>query len=401
MARPTVAVLFLFLVTTGPTAAACTVTCRYACVKRPTCYAMAMRVRTVGDPLPPSARRLLARHGFELAEGATEGIVTLADGHLVLTLPIDQEAAAEDAQPAGKAQVVRPAGGTGAAAPSMTPTGASAGVASLSAVAASAAAAHRRRHGQRTGPRPAKPRRETAQRIADCRAEGKSLRQIVETLEDEDLEPPGGGTWYATTVKRIVDMGVAETRLVLRRVGNVLADIEGQGSVTEQQLAEIGKRHLFHHHRLLHAFEREVGAPYVGRFTPVLKRSGTRYRVSRKGSRLLALWQRSEDIDDRIEQLLLDVAREHDGSLEVAALEAWCTNHALSIDDLVPRFLAVANGRLALTTQGREIASTWRRIVDPDPRERLDIDFWPEPHEERRLPPTWDWEDDPLAVLGK
>jgi hypothetical protein len=340
-----------------------------------------MRIQPVGERLPPSARRLLAQHGFELAEGETEGVVTLADGRLVLTLPLVEDAAA--------------------AAPSMTPRGAADGVASLSALAASAAAAHRRRHGQRTGPRPAKPRRETAQRIADCRAEGESLRQIAETLEAEGLEPPGGGTWYATTVKRVVDMGVAETRLVLRRVGNVLADIEAQGSVTEPELAEVGARHLFHHHRLLRAFERKVGAPYVGRFTPVLKRAGSRYKISKKGSRLLALWQRSEEIDDRIEQLLLDVARKHDGSLDAAALDEFCANQSLSVDEFVPRFLAGAGTQLTLTPQGQEVASTWRRIVDPDPRERLDIDFWPEPHEERRLPPTWDWEDDPLSILGK
>ena len=349
-----------------------TVTSCYGRVKLPTCYGMPMRVRPIGDPLPPSARKLLARHGFELDKRAAEGVVTLADGHLVLTLPIEEDAGAFDT-----------------------------GGASLSAVAASAAAAHRRRHGQRNGPRPAKPRRETAQRIADCRAEGKSLRQIAETLQAEDLEPPGGRTWYATTVKRVVDMGVAETRLVLRRVGNVLADIDAQGPVTEQELAELGKKHLFHHHRLLHAFEREVGAPYVGRFTPVLKRSGSRYQVSKKGARLLALWQRSEEIDDHVEQLLLDLSREHGGSLDVATLEALCAEQALSTEDLVPRFLGGADSRLVLTAEGREVASTWRRIVDPDPRQRLDIDFWPEPHEERRLPPTWDWEDDPLAVLGR
>ena len=35
--------------------------------------------------------------------------------------------------------------------------------------------------------------------------------------------------------------------------------------------------------------------------------------------------------------------------------------------------------------------------TDPDPRERLDIDFWPNEEEEGSLDPNWDWAEDPLS----
>ena len=49
-----------------------------------------------------------------------------------------------------------------------------------------------------------------------------------------------------------------------------------------------------------------------------------------------------------------------------------------------------------LRTAGAEVAAGWDQLVNDDPRKRLDIDYWPEPQEERQLRPDWDWEDDPL-----
>jgi hypothetical protein len=339
-----------------------------------------MRLRHEGTPLPDSATRLLTDHGFTVVErGRAAGSVRLVEDTLVLALPVSGEATphAEGAA----AGLTWLGGGTIA-----TSAGISAGVV--------AAAANRRKRGQRTGPRPVKPRRGALERIAVLRAEGRSLRDIASVLEAEGYEPASGKTWWATTVKRTEEAGVAETRIVLRRVGQILAEVRARGSVGEDELRALGREYRFHHHRLLRAFEEEVGAPYLGRFTPVLRRRGSRYAVSSKGLTLLAMWDRSEVIDDDVEDILLDVSRSN--RMTEKDLVAWCNATGVAREELVPRFLTGAQ-ELTLTDEGREVADTWRRIVDPDPRERLDIDFWPTPDAESRLSAGWDWEDDPLV----
>jgi hypothetical protein len=233
------------------------------------------------------------------------------------------------------------------------------------------------------------------ERIAVLRAEGRSLRDIAGVLEAEGYEPASAKTWYATTVKRAQEAGVAETRIVLRRLGQILAEIHARGSVDDDELRELGREHRFHHHRLLRAFEKRVGSPYLGRFTPVLDRQDGRYVVSSKGLELLAMWERSETIDDDVEDVLLSVRRRTRTTDK--DLFVLCIRHGVAVEELVPRFLT--GGTVTeLTDEGRQLADTWRRIVDPDPRERLDIDFWPTPEEEAHLNPGWDWEDDPLTV---
>jgi hypothetical protein len=351
-----------------------------------------MDVCTVGSALSPAALRLLEKHGFHHTDGAAEAFATVVDDRLVLSLPLTS--APDEHRPSRGAGIAALLGFARLRYPEVI-------AASAGSLAATAAAEQRRRQGQRTGPRPAKPRRETAERIADLRAAGASYRDIAKTLTAEGVPSPGGNPrWHATTVKRVTDAGIAETRLVLRRLGGLLADVKAAGEVSEEQLAALGSEHRFHHHRLLRAFEEGVGAPYVGRFVPSLRRVDGRFALSERGAALLALWERSEELDDRLEDMLLEWSASSPGQLDqIAAGRRW--DAELLDEALRLGFVRRTRQRLSLTKRGLEVAETWRRVVDPDPRERLDIDFWPEPHEERRLPPTWDWEDDPLPLSGR
>jgi hypothetical protein len=338
-----------------------------------------MRLRVEGAPLPDVVVMLLSHHGFEVVRDAqADGSVRLEEDKIVLTLPgPDEDALA--------AQAVSALNMLAAALPDA--------VAALSA-SAKAAAAARRRRGRRTGPRPVKPRRRALERIAVLRAEGSSLRDIARVLEAEGYPPPSGKTWYATTVKRAQETGLAETRIVLKRLGQILAEIHARGSVDDAELRELGREHGFHHHRLHRVFEERVDPPRTGRFTPLLHHEGGRYLASPKGLEMLAMWQCSEKIHDEIGAFLLSVRRRPMTSEKAFFL--LCLEKGVTVDEVVPRFLT-SGARAELTDEGKQVADTWRRIVDPDPRERLDIDFWPTPEEEERLNPDWDWEDDPLA----
>jgi hypothetical protein len=338
-----------------------------------------MRLRLEGPPLPDVAVMLLNEHGFSVVDrDQADGAVRLVEGTLVLSLPVPDE----------DLLVAR-----GISAMEMLARALPA-AAAMSA-GATAAAAQRRRRGQRTGPRPVKPRRGALERIAVLRAEGRSLREIAGVLEAEGYEPASAKTWYATTVKRAQEAGVAETRIVLRRLGQILAEVHARGSVDEDELRELGREHRFHHHRLLRTAEERVCSQDRGRFTPVLDRRDGRYVVSSKGLELLAMWKRSETIEDEVKDALLSVRRRT--RISDKGLFVLCVEHGLAVEELVPRFLT--GGKVAeLTDEGRQVADAWQRIVDPDPRERLDIDFWPKPEDEARLNPGWDWEDDPLTV---
>ena len=338
-----------------------------------------MRLRHEGAPLPDLVVMLLSQHDFEVVSDAqAEGSVRLAEDKVVLTLPVPDE----DALVAQAVSALK-----------MLPAALPGAVAALSA-GATAAAEARRKRGQRTGPRPVKPRQQVLERIAVLRAEGSSLRDIARVLETEGYPPASGKTWYATTVKRAHETGLAETRIVLKRLGQILAAIQARGSVDDDELRELGREHGFHHHRLQRAFEERVDPPRTSRFTPILHREGGRYTASPKGLDLLAIWQLSEKIHDEIGAFLLSVSRRPMTSEK--ALVLLCLENAVTPEEVVPRFLT-SGARANLTDEGQHVADAWRRIVDPDPRERLDIDFWPTPEEEERLNPGWDWEDDPLA----
>lgn len=344
-----------------------------------------------GDALSQAAVELLTQHGFELVEGGAAGLVTQVGDELVLTLPVDGPK-----RRASGLSVASVAGIAALGAAAIPVAGFAAAPAAAAAVAAAAAAEQRRRLGRRTGPRPTKPRRATVEAIAQMQAEGKSLHAIAAELQALGIRAPGGGRWYATTVKRAQDAMLAETTVVLRRLGSLLDDLDDR-ELSEKQLAELGAHYRFHHHRLLRAFELGVGAPYVGRYVPVVERRGELFATSAKGSELMQLWRRSEELDDAVEAALLDVSRAGD-RVPFQVLEAIVQQHGVGIDELAPRLVRKARNTWRLTEEGQEIAATWRRIADPDPRERLDIDFWPSPDEEDLLAPTWDWEDDPLIV---
>lgn len=338
------------------------------------CYTM--RLRPEIAPLPDLVVMLLNRHDFEVVDDAqADGSVRLVEDKVVLTLPMPDE----DALYARAVSALK-----------LLPDA----VTALPAGAAAAAAARRKRRGQRTGPRPVKPRRRVLERIAVLQAEGSSLRDIARVLEAEGHRPASGETWYATTVKRAQEAGVAETRIVLKRVGQILAEVQARGSVNDDELRELGREHRFHHHRLHRAFEQRVDPSRTGRFTPVLDHEGGRYTVSSKGLDLLAMWQQSENIDDEVEAVLLSVRRRPVTTDK--ALFVLCIENDVAVEEVVPRFVT-SGAQAKLTDEGKQVADTWRRIVDPDPRERLDIEFWPTPEEEARLNPGWDWEDDPLA----
>ena len=252
------------------------------------------------------------------------------------------------------------------------------------------AMAERRERGQRVGPRPAKPsRRLTEEVVARQRGPGQSLRAIADSLNERD-EPTlkGTGKWHPASVKRLIDGSRAETRIVLRRLAGLLGDLQQRQPVDDDELARLGGQHGFHHHRLWLAFEREARSYFSGLIPPVEKTPGG-YVVSEQGAELLRIWKRSEELDDTLEALCLAL-EEAGGAVDPQASGAMCAKRNLDASD-VPSSLVdydAANGRFTLTADGRDIAQVWRRLASSDPRERLDIDFWPEAHEEEQLPPT-------------
>lgn len=257
----------------------------------------------------------------------------------------------------------------------------------------------RRRAGKRVGRRPHKPRKDITQRIADLRP--RSYREVADVLNREGVASPQGKRWYPATVRRAVRASREETRMVLRRLGNLLAEIDARGTVTEEELEQLGRTYEFHHNRLWLAFQPgiEYGAPYSRRYAPPVRRIGKRYGLSKQGKTLLRVWKRSEELDDRLEGLLL-AARRTAGpkGLDPASFGALCAEYGFDSGEVPARYLRFDNstGRFSLTDEGEEVAEIWDAITNDEPRRRLDIDYWPEPGEERNLSETWDWADDPL-----
>ena len=44
----------------------------------------------------------------------------------------------------------------------------------------------------------------TIQRMGALRDEGKSIRETIKVLEDDEIRPKRGGTWHPTTIRRIL-----------------------------------------------------------------------------------------------------------------------------------------------------------------------------------------------------
>jgi hypothetical protein len=122
--------------------------------------------------------------------------------------------------------------------------------------------------------------------------------------------------------------------------------------------------------------------------------------LSERGRHLVDVWKRSEELDDRLEALLLDMRREGgvDG-LDPAGFGAQCAARDIEPADVPDGLVDFDRSavRFCLTREGGVVAEIWDAITNDDPRHRLDIDYWPEPDEEKALSPTWDWADDPLA----
>jgi hypothetical protein len=53
--------------------------------------------------------------------------------------------------------------------------------------------------------------RATIARMVELRAAGRSLREIIATLEAEGRPPPRGDTWYPGTVRRILARELDQT----------------------------------------------------------------------------------------------------------------------------------------------------------------------------------------------
>jgi hypothetical protein len=258
-------------------------------------------------------------------------------------------------------------------------------------------AEQRRRSGHRRGPRPHKPPRALIEQICSRLDDGVSYRTIADEMRARNEPTPNGGTWWPATVKRLIDTSLKETRIVLTRLGSLLADIDAAGSVTHDQLVDLGNRHKFHHRRLLEAFEAGRSAPQREGFTPPVERQRKRYVLSASGRRLLEVWRRSELLDDRVEDVALGLYRQGGTrGVSPAIYERVCSTAGVAIADVPTTYVEFRpeTGAFHLTDEGVEVAQTWSQVVDRDPNKRLDIDFWPESHEETD---RWDWEDDPLA----
>jgi hypothetical protein len=322
-----------------------------------------------------------------------------------------------DVTPEGWASLVLPAGGhaTEAERQQLAPALAAAGTTAITAasgVAGFAAAsvllrsaikqtmAERRQRGQRVGPRPVKPSRRLTELVIDRQRDGDSLRAIADALNAAG-EPTlkGTGQWHPASVKRLIDGSRTETRVVLRRLAGVLTDLERQQPVDTDHLEQLGREHGFHHHRLWLAFERGYGKPYESGLIPPVHKGPDGFTVSDQGDELLRIWERSEQLDDAIEALCMDLD-DAGGATDPQAFGTLCAKHARDASDIPQELVTYnpASGRFELTDDGTDVARIWRRLASSDPRERLDIDFWPEAHEEAQLRPDWDWDDDPFAA---
>jgi hypothetical protein len=271
----------------------------------------------------------------------------------------------------------------------------------LMSTAVEQAMAERRQRGQRVGPRPAKPSRRLIEDVIDQQRDPtRSLRAIADSL-NKRREPTlkGAGKWHPASVKRLIDSRRAETRIVLRRLAGLLDELQRHQPVDDDALARLGKEHSFHHHRLWLAFERGFGHPYCSGLIPPVKKTPGGYVVSEQGAELLRIWKRSEELDDALQPFCLEI-EDAGGALDPQTYGATCAEHNLDASDVPPSLVDydTTNGRFTLTTDGHAVAQVWRRLAATDPRERLDIDFWPQAHEEEQLPPDWDWEDDPLVA---
>jgi hypothetical protein len=367
---------------------------------------------TGGDAQIP-ARSIAKRHGVRVVgvaaspedaaprveAGEAEGILDVTPGGWVsLVLPAGGLLS--------PAEVENLASGLKVAATAMTAVGAistdgaSAGLLLMSA-AVEQAMAERRQRGQRVGPRPAKPPRRLIEDVIDQQRDPKrSLRAIADSLNERG-EPTlkGTGKWHPASVKRLIDGSRAETRIILRRLGGLLDELQQHQPVDDDALARLGVKHGFHHHRLWLAFERGFGHPYCSGLIPPVEKTPGGYVVSQQGAELLRIWKRSEELDDALQPFCLEI-QDAGGALDPQTYGAICAEHNLDASQ-VPSSLVdydTTNGRFTLTTDGHEVAQVWRRLAATDPRERLDIDFWPQAHEEEQLRPDWDWEDDPLVA---
>jgi hypothetical protein len=271
----------------------------------------------------------------------------------------------------------------------------------LMSTAVEQAMAERRQRGQRVGPRPAKPSRRLIEDVIDQQRDPtRSLRVIADSLNERG-EPTlkGTGKWHPASVKRLIDGSRAETRIVLRRLAGLLDELQQHQPVDDDALARLGVQHGFHHHRLWLAFERGFGHPYCSGLVPPVEKTPGGYVVSQQGAELLRIWKRSEELDDALQPFCLEI-EDAGGALDPQTYGAICAEHNLDASDVPPSLVDydTTNGRFTLTADGHDVAQVWRRLAATDPRERLDIDFWPEAHEEEQLPPDWDWEDDPLVA---
>jgi recombinase len=355
-----------------------------------------------------------ARHGLHVDRdlGRVDeqiGVLEIRDAMAVVILPIDAEA--PDAGPTVAATAVAAAAGelsTGRRAAS-APGIRGAVVGALPAISVGLASAliaqramrrqaeDRRKSGLRRGPRPHKPPRALIEVISSRLDEGASYRMIADELTAAGTPTPSGGSWWPATVKRLLDTSLKETRIVLTRLGSLLADVAAADSLSHDDLVALGERHRFHHRRLLEAFESGWSAPHTAGFTPPIQRQGNRYTLSENGKHLLAIWERSEQLDDRIEDIVLGLQR-HGGTRGTTptVFERLCSTAGVAVADVPAEYVEFRTdtGAFHLTDEGADVARTWAKVVDRDPNKRLDIDFWPESHEEAA---RWDWEDDPLT----
>ena len=333
-----------------------------------------------------------------VAEGEVDGILDVTpEGWALLVLP-----AAGAAGPSERADL--------AAALTTTATRAMAAADGLTGPADAASLlvrtairqsmAERRQRGQRVGPRPVKPPRRLIEDVIDQQRDPmRSLRAIADDLNERG-EPTlkGTGKWHPASVKRLIDGRRAETRIVLRRLTGLLIELQQSQPVDDDELARLGVRHGFHHHRLWLAFERGFGHPYCSGLIPPVEKTPSGYVVSRQGAELLRIWKRSEELDDALQPFCLEI-EDAGGALDPQAYGAICAEHQLDASDVPPGLVEydTANGRFTLTSEGHDVAQVWLRLASDDLRERLDIDFWPEARDEEHLSPDWDWEDDPLV----
>jgi hypothetical protein len=350
-----------------------------------------------------------ARHGLHVDRdlGRVDeqiGVLEIRDAMAVVILPIDAEA--PDAGPtvaatalaattAGR-RALSAAGVRGGVAGALPAIGIGLASAFMAQRALRLQAEDRRKSGLRRGPRPHKPPRALIEAISSRLDDGASYRTIADELTAAGTPTPGGGAWWPATVKRLLDTSLKETRIVLTRLGGLLADVAAADSVSHDELVALGERHRFHHRRLLEAFESGWNAPHTTGFTPPIQRQRNRYTLSENGKHLLAIWERSEQLDDRIEDILLGLQR-HGGTRGTTptVFERLCSTAGVAVADVPAEYVEFRTdtGAFHLTDEGADVARTWAKVVDRDPNKRLDIDFWPESHEETA---RWDWEDDPL-----